>query len=205
MAVPELPASYAPIATAPPAPPARPRVVIVGTALAAAGVLVMFGGALAIYAQVRSRTLAASGSWLPEGAVFPLQQPNVIILALLMSSVTIQWAVDAIKRDDRPQAYLALGLTELFGFATLNMAAYLFSVMKLDAASGAMAVMTYAITSGYVALLVAAMVFVALMAFRALGGQFTSRQHDGMSAAALFWHAQVVVFAFIWYAIFITK
>jgi len=44
-----------------------------------------------------------------------------------------------------------------------------------------------------------------LRAFRALGGQFTGRQHDGMSAAAMFWHVQVVAFAFIWYTIYITK
>jgi heme/copper-type cytochrome/quinol oxidase subunit 3 len=49
------------------------------------------------------------------------------------------------------------------------------------------------------------MIFVGLMAFRALGGQQTSRQHDGISAAALFWHAMVVVYAIIWYAIFVTK
>jgi cytochrome c oxidase subunit 3 len=54
-------------------------------------------------------------------------------------------------------------------------------------------------------MLVGAMVFTGLMAFRALGGQYTSRQHDGVSAAALFWHVQTVVFLFIWYAIYITK
>ena len=205
MAVPELPASHAPIAAAPPAPPARPRVVAVGTALVGAGVLAFFAGALAVYAQVRSTALLDRQTWLPEGAVLPLQQPNVIILALLMGSVTVQWAVDAIKRDDRPQAYLALGLTELMGFATLNMAAYLYRVMELDSSSSAMAVMTYAITGAHVVLLVGAMIFVGLMAFRALGGQFTGRQHDGMSAAAMFWHVQVVAFAFIWYTIYITK
>jgi heme/copper-type cytochrome/quinol oxidase subunit 3 len=205
MAVPQLPASHSPISDAPAAPPARPRVVAVGTAFASAGVLMAFAGALAIYAQVRAVAIADRQTWIPEGAVMPLQQPNVMMLALLMGSVTVQWAVDAIKRDDRPQAYLALGLTQLLGFATLNMAAYLYSVMKLDAASGPMAVMTYAISGAHIALLVAAMLFIALMAFRALGGQFTRRQHDGVSAAAMFWHVQVVVFAFIWYTIYITK
>jgi heme/copper-type cytochrome/quinol oxidase subunit 3 len=205
MAVPQLPASHAPIGEAPPAPPARPRVVAVGTALASVGVLVFFGGALAVYAQIRAAALEERATWIPEGATLPLQQSNVIILALLMGSVTVQWAVDAIKRNDRPQAYLALGLTELMGFATLNMAAYLYSVMQLDASSGPMAVMTYAITGAHVGVLVAAMIYLALMAFRALGGQFTGRQHDGVSAAAMFWHVQVVAFAFIWYTIYITK
>ena len=205
MALPQLPASHAPLADVPPAPPARPRVVAVGTAFASVGVLVFFAGALAVYAHVRSVSIEQGGTWIPEGAVMPLQQPNVMILALLMGSVTVQWAVEALKRDDRPQAYLALGLTEVFGFATVNMAAYLYSVMQLDASNGPMPVMTYAITGAHLATLVAAMLFVALMAFRALGGQLTRRQHDGMSAAAMFWHVQVVAFAFIWYTIYITK
>jgi cytochrome c oxidase subunit 3 len=201
----QLPASHIPIESAPPAPPARPRVVAVGTALATAGVLSGFAALLGIYLHLRATSMAETGTWVPKDAVLPMPQPNVMLVALLMSSVLIQWAVDAIKRNDRPQAYLALGLTEIFGIAVLNMAAYLYSLMKLDVASGPMAVLTYTITGAYLFTLVVAMVFVGLMAFRALGGQFTPRQHDGMSAAAMFWHAQVVVFAIIWYAIFITK
>jgi cytochrome c oxidase subunit III len=54
-------------------------------------------------------------------------------------------------------------------------------------------------------MLVSAMVFVILMGFRALAGSFTSRQHDGIAAAALYWHVMVAVYAIIWYAIFVTK
>ena len=54
-------------------------------------------------------------------------------------------------------------------------------------------------------MMIVAMIFVALMGFRALVGQFTSRQHDGITAAAMFWHASVVVYLFIWYAIYVTK
>ena len=87
------------------------------------------------------------------------------------------------------------------------MAAYLYTVMDFDisASRAPTPVLVYTITGAHLVMLVAAMIFVVLMAFRALGGQFTSRQHDGMSAAALFWHAKVVVFVFIWFAIYITK
>jgi hypothetical protein len=49
------------------------------------------------------------------------------------------------------------------------------------------------------------MVFIALMAFRALAGQFSSRQTDGIVAAAMFWYATVAVYAVIYYGIYITK
>jgi heme/copper-type cytochrome/quinol oxidase subunit 3 len=205
-----VPASHAGLTDAPPPPLARPRVVMVAAALVSVACAVFFAGMIGIYLTLRSAALAQNQAWLPEASVFPLQQPNVMLFALIMSSVTVQWAVDAIRRDDRQQAYLALGITLLFGFAVANMAAYLYSVLKLDISivkpvATPMPVLVYTITGAHLLMLVAAMVFVGLMAFRALGGQFTSRQYDGVSAAALFWHAQVVVFVVIWFAIYITK
>jgi len=206
MATAQVPASYAPIDNAPPAPPARPRVVVIATAFAAGGCLAFFVAIVGLYLTMRAAANAAGQAWIPEDAVIPMPQPNVMLFALLMSSVTMHWAVWAIKRDDRPHAYLALGITGLFGFAILNMAAYLYSLMHLDAAAPTpMPLLTYTITGAHLLMLVAALVFGALMAFRALGGQFNARQHDGIAAAELFWHAQVIVFMFIWYAIYITK
>jgi cytochrome c oxidase subunit 3 len=206
MAATHVPASHAPISAAPEAPIPRPRVVMVGTAFAIAGSLIFFAGLLGVYLNERAALIATGGTWIPEKAVLPLQQPNVMLFALIASAVTMQWAVDAIRRDDRPQAYLALGVSSLFGFAVLNMAAYLYSIMNLDISIQSPApVLIYVITGAHLLMLVIAMVFTALMSFRALGGQFTGRQHDGVSAAAMFWHAQVIVFAFIWYAIYVVK
>ena len=44
-----------------------------------------------------------------------------------------------------------------------------------------------------------------LMAFRALGGQFTGRDREGVASAAMFWYVTIAVYAVIWYSIFITK
>jgi len=93
----------------------------------------------------------------------------------------------------------------LFGFMVVVMTAYLYSLMKLDVAATPQAVLIYTITAGHIAFLLASMTYLSLMAIRALGGQFTSRQHDGISAAALTWYAQTAVFFVIWLAIYITK
>lgn len=191
---------------APDAPIARPRVLMVGTAFAIAAMLMTFAGLLGIYLSERAAAIYSGTAWIPDGVEIPLNQPNVMLFALLSSSITIQWAVDAARRDDRQQAYLALGLTVVFGFAVINMAAYLYSVMGLDMGVASLTpVLIYTITGLHLVALAGAIVFTGLMAFRALGGQYTSRQYDGLSAAALFWHAQVIVFVAIWYAIYITK
>ncbi len=206
MAATHLPPTEVIINDAPDAPIARPRVLMVGTAFTVAAVLMGFATLIGIYLTERADSIASGTAWIPDDVVIPLNQPNVMLFALLASSVTIQWAVDAARRDDRQHAYLALGITLVFGLGVINMGAYLYTVMGLDMAVDSVTpVLIYTITAAHLALLAGAMVFTGLMAFRALGGQYTSRQYDGLSAAALFWHAQVVVFVVIWYAIYITK
>jgi cytochrome c oxidase subunit 3 len=122
-----------------------------------------------------------------------------------MSVITMQWAVAAIAKNDRVNAYLALGLTLMLGIATIVMTTYLWYLMELDIASGIQGVLIYTITGAHIVMLVVAMIFVALMGLRALGGQFTARQHDGITAAAVFWYAMVAVYALIWISIYVTK
>lgn len=190
----------------PPAPPIqRPRVLMVGTAFASGATLMLFAGLIGIYLTRRAEFVVEGDVWIPDGVSVPLQQPNVMLATLLASAITIQWAVWAINRNDRVNTYLALGITFLFGFAFLNMASYLYTLMEFDITANQQAVLVYSITGAHIAMLVIAMIFVGLMAFRALAGQETSRQHDGISAAALFWHANVLVFFIIWLAIYVTK
>jgi cytochrome c oxidase subunit 3 len=192
-------------ATAPPAPITRPRVVMMGTALASGGTLMFFAGLLAIYLSQRAAVVSTGSDWLPEGVAIPLLQANIGFATLALSSVTMAWAVNAIANDDRRNAYLAIGTTLLLGVAYLNLMNYFYVQMKWDITTSSPAVIFYAITTSHIVMVVVAMIFLGLMGFRALGGQFTSRQHDGISAAALFWHSTVAIYAIIWFAIYVTK
>ena len=189
----------------PAAPLQRPRVLVVGTAFLSAATFVAFVAMLGVYLLERSSVLATGAKWLPEGASIPLQQPNTMFITLILSVVSMQWAVYAISRNDRVNAYLALGMTFLFGIATITMTTYLWHLMKLDIGEGPQGMLIYTITGAHTAMIVVAMVFLALMAFRALGGQFNALQHDGLTAAALFWYTMVAVYALIWIIIYVTK
>ena len=190
----------------PSAPPLqRPRVLMIGTAFMAAASIMVILGMLGVYLAQRADVLSAGSTWLPTGATIPLQQPNTMMITLIMTVITMQWAVNAISRNDRGHAYMALGLTLVLGAATIVMTSYLFSLMKLDISTGLQGVLIYSITGAHLLMLIVAMIFVALMAFRALGGQFAARQHDGISAAALYWDAMVAVYFILWISIYITK
>jgi cytochrome c oxidase subunit 3 len=190
----------------PAAPPLqRPRVLVVGAAFASAAAVMIFVGLIGIYLAVRANTLATADTWLPTGLSIPLQQPNTILFTLLMSVATMAWAVQAVSNNDKVNSYLALAVTTVFGFSAILMTSYLYSLMGADITGNVQSVLIYTITGGWLIMLIIAIGFIDLMAFRALAGGFSARQHDGITAAAVFWYAMVAVYALIWIAIYVTK
>ena len=183
-----------------PAPPRR-RELLFGTAFASAGVVMVLITLIGAY--LNARGAAPVATWLAKNAI-PLTQPNMMMGTLVMSAVTMQWAVWSIDRDDRGHTYMALGLTLLLGAAYLNQVSFLYSQVKVTMAQ-VEGPLFYATTGTHVAMVIGAMIFVVLMGFRALGGQFSSRQPDGIGAAAVFWHATVASFVLVWVAVYILK
>jgi heme/copper-type cytochrome/quinol oxidase subunit 3 len=191
-----------------PAPRARPRLVLIGTALAIAALAAVFVGLYAIYFSMRSAAIGAGDEWIVGGAgTIPLAPASVMFVTLVMSSITVHWAVWAIGRDDRHNTYLALGLTLVLSAAFLNQASFLYDAMGWEIAGdlAPQAVLIYAITGLQILMLVVAMIYIALMAFRAMAGGYSARDSEGLVAASLFWHAAVVAYAVVWTAIYQIK
>ena len=189
----------------PPAPkPARPRVLLVGTSLAAAGSFMAIVGLVGFYLSARATVLAEGGPWLPDGVTIPLTPGNMAMATMLISGVTMWWAVDAVGRNDRQMAYLALGLTIFFGIAVINATTFLYSQMHLPVATS-QGVMIYTITGLHLAMMVAGLTYAGVMTFRTLGGEYHGRDREGLTAAALYWYVTIAAYAVIWLAIYVTK
>ncbi len=183
-------------------PPVLPRrrQLLFGSAFAAAACAMFLFTLVGQYLAARG---ASNGTWLSEH-VIPLAQPNVILFSLLLSAVTVQWAVYSIARDDRGHTYLAIAMTLMFGLAAVVQTWFLFTLVGLgiDQAEGGL---FYAVTGGHLAMVIAGLVFLALVGVRALGGSYSSTHPDGVSAAALFWHVTVGLYMVVWLAVYIMK
>jgi cytochrome c oxidase subunit 3 len=193
------------LSDAPPAGPARPRVLLVGVALAssAAGMLVL--SLIALYLRLRADVLASGETWLPEGANLQLTPGSMGMVTLAMAAITAAWAVYSLRNLDRLNAYLALGVTVLLGVAFINGAVYGWQQLGLGIDDSTQALLIYTITGLHVAMVAVGLLFLTVMSFRALGGQLTGRAAEGLSAAALFWYVTIGIYAVIWYGIYITK
>ena len=185
-------------------PPARPRVLLVGTALAAAAGFMAMMGLVGIYVSARAEVLASGNAWLPYGSSIPLTPGNIAMATMLISAITMWWAVDAVGKNDRPMAYLALGMTIFFGIAVINAISFLYSQMDL-AVSSTPGLLIITITGAQIALIIIGLVYAAVMTFRTLGGEYHGRDREGLTAAALFWYVTIASQAVIWFAIFVVK
>jgi heme/copper-type cytochrome/quinol oxidase subunit 3 len=192
----------------------RPRTLLIGTAYATVATVMVFFGLFGLYFAERSAAIKAAvppanphTAWIKTGTI-SLVPGGMMMGTMVMSAVTMAWAVYSIRRDDRPRAYLALALTALFGVAVINQTVYYYKSMGL-AISGTGAslqgLLIFVITGAHLVMIGAAVVFLLLMAFRALAGQYSSRQADGIVAASIFWYATVAVYTVIYFGIYVAK
>lgn len=191
-----------------PAPRARPRLVLIGTSLVIAAIAMVFAGLYAVYFTMRSAALSSGDEWIVGGAgTIPLAPASVMFVTMVMTSITVHWAVWAIGRNDRLNTYLAFGLTMLLSAAFLNQASFLYSAMGWEIAGdlAPQAVLIYAITGLQILMLVVAMIYLSLMALRAMAGGYSAEDSEGLVASSLFWHAAVVAYAVVWTAIYQIK
>ena len=194
------------IGAPPAAAPARPRVLIIGTVLTCAAIVMAFAGLLGLYAEQRATRVRGGGTWLPKDVKIDLTPFNVAFVGLVILLVVLHWAVYAVGDDDRVRAYLALGLAALLGGAYINGVCFAFTQMGFTVHyQTGVGLLVYAITGMHLAMAGAGVVFIGLMAFRTLGGQYSGRDREGLTAALVYWYVTVAVYAAIWFTIFVTK
>lgn len=191
--------SLVPPDTAPAVLPRR-RQAIFGASYAAGAAVMLVLTLLGLYLQVRS---GDRSTWLAQNHI-SLAQPNVQLFTLVMSAVTMQWAVWSIARDERGQALWASGITMLLGLAFINQTWFLWTNLGLPLTNAA-GKWFYALTGAHVAVAAVGLLYLLLMAFRVLGGSFGSRLPDGLAAPAVLWHAMVLLYVPIWIGVYVAK
>ena len=193
----------------------RKRTLQVGGALVTAIFVMYFAGLFGIYAATRNAHNATQEGldrpvpWIPSTADVELTAPTIIWwTSLLMSLVTMQWAIYSLKRNDRRHGLMAIGITFIFGLAVVNQVSFQWNQLGIvidDISGSAAPPLIYAITISHVIMIIIGMCMLAAVGFRTLASSRTDAHVDSANAAAVFWYAMVAIYFVIWLLIFITK
>jgi Heme/copper-type cytochrome/quinol oxidase, subunit 3 len=123
-----------------------------------------------------------------------------LTIILIISSVTCQLGVWAIRRNDRTGFIRAIGVTLVLGIVFLLGQLYDYSTIGFGVNDTPFGTTFYTLTGFHGAHVFGGAVMLSVVLYRGLAGQFSSKHHDAVEAVSLYWHFVDVV----WIALFST-
>jgi cytochrome c oxidase subunit 3 len=133
----------------------------------------------------------------PEGAL------NVIVpatLILILSSVTCQIGVWAIRRGDHRGFIRAFSITLGLGITFLLLQAFDYSVLiheGLTMGATTFGTTYFTLTGFHGAHVFGGVLMLGVVVYRGMAGQFSAKHHDMVEAASLYWHFVDVVWVLL--------
>jgi len=179
--------------------------VILGMLLFITSEVMFFAGLFAAYFNVR----ANAPQWPPvefqdKLHILPFVGPATILL--IISSFTCQVGVWAIRRNDRRGLTRAIAITVILGVTFLIMQAIDYTLLYADGVrldSGTFGTTYYTLTGFHGAHVIGGVLMLSVVLYRSMSGQFSSRHHDMVEAASMYWHFVDVVWILLFSTLYI--
>ncbi len=183
---------------------------VLGMLLFITSEVMFFAGLFAAYFSIRAGFVDVDGvhRWPPlkyENLLDPFKfvtdsgALNVILPAtiiLILSSVTCQVGVMAIRRNDRTGFLRAFAVTLVLGATFLLLQAYDYSVLiheGLTMGATTFGTTYFTLTGFHGAHVFGGVLMLGVVVYRGMAGQFSARHHDMVEATSLYWHFVDVV------------
>ena len=177
---------------------------LLGVILFVASECVFFAALFGVYFTVR----AQADVWPPEElGVESLEVllPAIFTSFLILSSVTMQFAVAAVRRGDRRTMLRFLKLTLLLGTVFLSGQAYEYSQLGFSIHDHVYGSTFFTMTGFHGAHVAGGLVFIYLMLARGWQGQLTRTDHSALEGCAIYWHFVDIVWIGLFATLYLLK
>ncbi len=177
---------------------------LLGVVLFVASECVFFSALFGAYFTVRG----AAAQWPPEGIEESLKAWPISTIAtslLILSSVTMQFGVWAIRRGDRATMLRFLKLTLLLGGTFLGMQAYDYTTLGFSIHDTVFGTTFFTMTGFHGAHVAGGLVFIYLILARGWAGQITREDHSALEGCAIYWHFVDIVWVGLFSTLYLLK
>ena len=155
-------------------------------------------------AQEKLTYLFPAPDFLPAFAPFQIHHDVILTgsltLILVLSSVTMQLGVSAIRRGDRTGFLRNTAITLVLGLTFLAGQVYDYSQLGFGITDTAFGSTFYTLTGFHGAHVLGGAIMLSVVLYRGMAGQFSAKHHDAVEATSIYWHFVDVV----WIALFST-
>jgi cytochrome c oxidase subunit 3 len=163
---------------------------------------VFFANLFAAYLYLRVR---AGGSLPMDGAEIDKTLGAVNLVILITSSVWMHFAVSNLRKGNKQRFSFFLLLTILFGATFLGIQIFEYANNNFGPSTGVIGSTFYTITGFHGAHVTAGLLFLLVLFFRSLRGDFTKDKHFAVTAGEMYWHFVDVIWIFVVTLLYFTQ
>jgi cytochrome c oxidase subunit 3 len=175
---------------------------LLGMVLFIASEVMFFGGLFGAYFSLR----ADAKVWPPAGLErLHATLPAIFTVVLVLSSVTLQLGVLAIRRGNAKALVRWTLLTIILGAVFLCGQIYDYSTLEFTIRDGIYGTTFFTLTGFHGAHVFAGLVYLCIMLVRSGTGQFTKHSHAAVEGASLYWHFVDVVWIVLFSILYILR
>jgi cytochrome c oxidase subunit III len=163
--------------------------------------VMLFGAFFTAYFFIR---VVGESDWFPiNGHELPIAIAGVNTAILLSSSLTMHWALEGVRRENRWA--LKVGILTTFGlgltFLTVQVNEYVhLGVAPSDNAEGTISYCLTGLHGAHVFIGLSLLAFATIRAFR---GHYSKKEHRGVEVPGIYWHFVDIMWIFVFSSIYL--
>lgn len=173
---------------------------VLGMLLFIASEVMVFGSFFTAYFFVR---VVNGFPWPPEGSHLPVFVAGVNTAILVTSSVTMHWALTAIKRGHRRGLQAGLVLTVCMGLTFLLTQIAEYARVGFAPHDDAFGTIFYGLTGLHGAHVFVGLTLLTFTAVRAFRGHFSPEHHHGVEITGIYWHFVDIMWIVVYTTIYL--
>jgi cytochrome c oxidase subunit 3 len=176
---------------------------VLGMFLFIASEAMLFGSFFTAYFFVRVVNPSAPDTWPPEPYEFPVFVAGVNTAILVTSSFTMHWALQSIKRGNRPAFLAGMVLTFLMGLAFLLTQVVEYLNIGFNTGDGAFASVFFGLTGLHGAHVAVGLTLLGMVIIRGFRGHFSPEHHHGVELPGIYWHFVDVMWIVVYSVVYL--
>jgi len=175
---------------------------LLGMVLFIASEVMFFGGLFAAYFNIR----ADATQWPPAGLEhLHADLPAIFTVVLVLSSVTMQMGVFAIRRGNVKALSRWVAITLLLGVVFLCGQIYDYAHLEFTIRDGVYGSTFYTLTGFHGAHVFGGAIYLFIVLIRSKTGQFSKAHHAAVEGASMYWHFVDVVWIALFFTLYVLK
>jgi cytochrome c oxidase subunit 3 len=162
--------------------------------------VMLFGAFFTVYFFVR---VVNGAEWPAEGTELPVLVAGVNTAILLSSSLTVHWALESAKRENRAGMRAGLLTTFLLGLTFLTIQINEYVHLGFSPSDHAQGSVFYGLTGLHGFHVGVGLILLSFATTRAFRGHYSKAEHRGVEVPGIYWHFVDVMWVFVYTTIYI--